>query len=297
MSKRMKFFSCLASHVSCMGALAVCSPSVCLAAAQQPSVALPPLVVTGRVVDYEGSGIKSAEVRVRKGTTLLARASVGAFDADTSANYAVAVPMSNVDADTTACVGDRLSVEVDDGSSTYSNTNAVITATGPGDVVKLNLRAASCTNPYGVSDQYLADVTDWANVYGYDGFLDANGNYQPNADYDGDGVSNYNEYLAGSDPFDPNDAGLKILSWGPVEGDDTLMEATFLASRNRVYSAERAGQGEGGGIGPFVLTSHRESPDSATERNYLTTNDSDPEIRAIYLYKESASGLYRLRLE
>ena len=50
-----------------------------------------------RVVDYDGAGLKSAEVRVRKGSLLLARCSVGSFGEDTAANYSVAVPMSNAD--------------------------------------------------------------------------------------------------------------------------------------------------------------------------------------------------------
>ena len=261
--------------------------------AQQPPATLPPVLVTGRVIDYEGLGIQQAEVRVRKGATLLARASVGSFDADTSANYALSVPMSNSNIPTTACAGDSLIVEVDDGDATYTNENSTISVGAPGQIVRLDIRAASCTNPYGVSDLYLEEITDWAYDYGYDDFFDANGNYQPNADYDGDGVSNYNEYLTGSDPFDPDDAGLKILSWSEVEGDPSLMVATFLAGVNRSYFAERAGKRDNGGIGEFSITSHLEAQDSSDPRNYFTPDRT--EVHAIYLYKNGNTGLFRLR--
>ena len=272
----------------------------CLAvfsASAAPTVALPPFIITGRITDARGAGIQSAEVRVRKGETLLARGNVGSFDADTSANYALAVPMSNADIPTAASTGDALTLEIDAGADTYSDTNLTIVAAKPGRTLKLNIRAASCTNPYGVSDAYLNDIRLYVDACGIDGFLDADGNYQPNADFDGDGVSNYAEYLAGTDPFDPDDAGLKILSWRAVEGNPDVMEATFLPGPNRSYSAERADATATTGIS-FELRPHQLTPEqNAVKKNYLNTGNEDPEVRAIYLYKEGSSSLYRLRLE
>ena len=272
----------------------------CLAvfsASAAPTVALPPFIITGRITDARGAGIQSAEVRVRKGETLLARGNVGSFDADTSANYALAVPMSNADIPTAASTGDALTLEIDAGADTYSDTNLTIVAAKPGRTLKLNIRAASCTNPYGVSDAYLNDIRLYVDACGIDGFLDADGNYQPNADFDGDGVSNYAEYLAGTDPFDPDDAGLKILSWRAVKGNPDVMEATFLPGPNRSYSAERADATAAPALS-FELRPHQLTPEqNAVKKNYLNTGNEDPEVRAIYLYKEGSSSLYRLRLE
>ena len=272
----------------------------CLAvfsASAAPTVALPPFIITGRIIDTRGAGLQSAEVRVRKGETLLARGNVGSFDADTSANYALAVPMSNADIPTAASTGDALTLEIDAGADTYSDTNLTIVAAKPGRTLKLNIRAASCTNPYGVSDAYLNDIRLYVDACGIEGFLDADGNYQPNADFDGDGVSNYAEYLAGTDPFDPDDAGLKILSWRAVEGNPDMMEATFLPGPNRSYSAERADPNAVPALS-FELRPHQLTPEqNAVKKNYLNTGNEDPEVRAIYLYKEGSSSLYRLRLE
>ena len=261
-------------------------------AEEGPSVALPPFVLTGRVVDYGGAGLKSAEVRVRKGTLLLARSAVGSFGEDTSANYSVAVPMSNKEIPTAAKAGDLLSVEIDTGSSVYTDTNLNVSAASPGRTIKLNLKAASVTNGKGVADQYLSDIRFDLEDMGL-----SMEDYDPNADYDGDGVSNYAEYLAGTDAFDPADVGLKILSWRKVDGNDNVMEATFLPGRNRAYSVERA-PAAGDKPMSFEHRPHQTDPaPGAPSKNYLITEDEDPEIRAVYLYKEGASSLYRLRLE
>ena len=279
--------------------LVSCLPLLCLlsASAAQAPVALPPFIITGRIIDYRGAGVQSAEVRVRKGGTLLVRGKVDPFDADTSANYALSVPMSTTDIPTAASTGDALSLEIEAGADTYSDTNMTITAAKPGRTLKLNIRAASCTNPYGVSDAYLDDIRVYVDACGIDGFFDADGNYQPNADFDGDGVSNYAEYLAGTDPFDPDDAGLKILSWKAVADSPDVMEATFLPGPNRSYSAERADASAAPALS-FELRPHQLTPEqNAVKKNYLNTGNEDPEVRAIYLYKEGSSSLYRLRLE
>ena len=279
----------LAALVSCLALLGASS-----APAAPPPVSLPPFIITGRITDYRGAGISSAEVRVRKGTTLLARGKVGNFAADTSANYALSVPMANADIATAASTGDALTLEIEAGADTYSDTNVTITAAKPGRTLKLNIRAASCTNPYGVSDAYLEDLRVYVDACGIDGFFGADGSYLPNADFDGDGVSNYSEYLAGTDPFDAADAGLRILSWRPVAGNPDVMEATFLPGPNRAYSAERAATS----APQFEPVPHQLSPEpGAARKNYLNTGNEDPEVRAIYLYKEGSSSLYRLRLE
>lgn len=260
--------------------------------ADDPTVALPPFVVTGRVVDYDCAGLKSAEVRIRKGDLLLARGAVGSFGSDTAANYSVAVPMSNKDISTAATAGDQLKVEIDTGVAVYADTNLSVSAASPGRTVKLNLKAAVSTNGKGVADQYLRDVR-----YDLEDMGLTMDDYDPNADYDGDGVSNYAEYLAGTDAFDPTDAGLRILSWRRVDGNDDVMEATFLPGRGRAYSAERA-QTDGDKSMVFEHRPHQTDPaPGAPSKNYLVTEDEDPEVHAVYLYKEGASSLYRLRLE
>ena len=278
-----------------IGAAVMCVAVV--AEAATPSVALPPFIITGRVIDYLGAGLSSAEVRVRKDGVLLARGSIGDIGADSSANYAVAVPMTSTPVATAACTGDALTLEIDSGAGSFSSTNATVAAANPGRALRINLRAASCTNPYGVADEYLAVLRDYIAAEGITGFFGADGAYLPNADFDGDGVSNYDEYLAGTDPFDDADAGLRILSWKAVPENPDVMEATFLPGRSRAYSAERAAA-SADGVGAFEHRVHQqEKAPGAPTKNYLLTQDEDPEIRAIYLFKEGDSSLYRLRLE
>ena len=272
-------------------------------AAATPAVSLPPFVYTGRITDYERTGFESttkgAEIRARDANgVLVARAPIVApTGGDTTANYALAIPLASAETPGAAQTGDELTFEIDpntgDARDVYAATNTFLAVGRPGRVARVDVCVATCTNPYGVADQYLDGLAAyWAEVKGTDEpFV-----YDPKADWDGDGVSNYDEYLAGTDPLNPEDAGLRILSWRPVAGNPDAFEATFLPGKGRAYSAERRAIDEPSAA--FRRTPHAETPNpSAARKAYLVTGGEDPDVRAIYLFREDAASLYRLRLE
>lgn len=259
------------------------------------SASLPPFVYTGRITSYDGSGYDSiasgAEIRARKEGALIARSKIVASTGDTAANYTLVIPMSLVDTATAAVKGDKLTFEIDPnmkGTDVFTATNVFVEVGNPGRIASVNVRVASCTNPWGVADQYLEDIESYMQEYGYT-------SYDPNADWDGDGVSNYDEYLAGTDPFSAEDAGLKILAWKTVADNPDVMAATFLPGRNRAYSAIRRAPDSDE---PFTLSPHQTtSVRYAEQKSYFVTGNEDPEVRTLYLLKEGAAALYRLKLE
>lgn len=263
------------------------------------AAAQPPFVYTGRIVNYEGSAYESvstkAEIRARKAGKLIARSPIAELSGDTAANYTLVIPMSTDSTDeATAQKGDKLTFEIDAGTgSFYTETNAFVAVDNPGRTATVNLRIASCTKVPGVADEYLDSLYAYIEEMGLTD--DKYKTYDPNADWDGDGVSNYAEYLAGTDPFNPDDAGLKILGWESVKGNSEVMALSFLPGRNRAYSAiRRAPDSEES----FATSPHQTSPVlGAPQHNYYVTGNDDPEVRTIYLLKVGDASLYRLKLE
>lgn len=274
----------------------------CLRAATAPSVSLPPFVYTGRVTDYERTGLESttkgAEIRARDANgALVARAPIVApTGGDTTANYTLAIPLASAETPGAVRMGDELTFEIDpntgDTRDVYVATNTFLAVGKPGRVARVDVCVATYTNSYGVADQYLVGLAAyWAEIKGKEPFV-----YDPKADWDGDGVSNYDEYLAGTDPLNSDDAGLRILSWRPVAGNPDAFEATFLPGKGRAYSAERRAIDSPSAT--FEQTLHAETPNpSAARKAYLVTGSEEPDVRAIYLFRDGAASLYRLRLE
>ncbi len=263
-----------------------------------PTVSVPPFVYTGRIVNYEGDSYavtaKKAEIRARKNGKLIARSTIAQLSGDTSANYTLVIPMSNDDTATDAAKkGDKLTFEIAaDKNDIYTETNAFVAVGNPGRTAVVNVRVAKCTKFPGIADEYVDAIMDYVNSDDWDGYKYTA--YDPNDDWDDDGVSNYDEYLAGTNPLDDKDL-LEILTWETVAENKNVMALRFLPGRNRAYSAIRRAPDSSA---PFTVTPHQTSPIvNGTQHNYFITGSEDPQVRVLYLLKVGDASLYRLRLE
>ncbi len=275
------------------------------AQAEEITVSTPPCIYTGRIKDYDCSGLQhwssEAEVRVRKDGVLLARGRLGSFDEDTDCNYSVSVPMATKSCPSAAAPGDTLQFEVDSRDSngaSYASTNVAVVAGRSGSTVRLDLRLSSCSNAWGIDDSYIAEAEKWARSNGY---ITAGESYDPDADWDSDGVSNREEYFAGTDPFDPSSSGLRITSFRMVSGEDgtEMVELGFKPVFGFAYSVERATNSVDR-LRDFQLRAHRRQPRfDAPERKYMECDDSSNNgaEQKIYLVRDGEIGLFRIRLD
>ena len=105
-------------------------------------------------------------------------------------------------------------------------------------ITNLTVVSTSATAfPYGddgksvlVSDDYLADLAPWMQAYG-------KATYEPAADWDGDGISNYNEYKAGTNPFDASDR-LRITDF-KIGTDTTLLSFEYAGGHLYALDSSR----------------------------------------------------------
>ena len=185
-------------------------------------------VYRGSVMNYRhevySSGNGLTVEAVSTNGTVLASCRVTDPVASSGVNYVLEVPVSSQASAKSAAVGDELTCVVrSDGGQTSVSTQAMPPVAAANAITNMNLVGSSSTAfPYGpeggvvlVSDDYLAGLAPWMQAYGKDA-------YDPAADWDGDGASNYSEYLAGTNPFDPSDR-LRILDYKvPVNAPQLL---------------------------------------------------------------------------
>lgn len=138
-------------------------------------------------------------------------------------NCMLSVPMSLEGSATTVKAGDKVlirmfrtvkDVEEEQGSvvQTVGKANDITWCVL--QIAKMRTFAAPDGGTVSVPEAYIQYYQDWLNVY-------CSGVYDPWGDTDGDGRTNYTEYLEGTDPFNP-DEGLKIVSF-VREGDELLI--------------------------------------------------------------------------
>ena len=152
-------------------------------------------------------------------------------------NFLLQIPLSSTATDSTAAVDDELNcvLKQDSGLSLavspikVGEANAVSTVA----LAYVNMKDYTSTNGTGttasVPAEYVDTIAPWMEAY------EIEGDYDPFADYDNDGASNYDEYRAGTDPFMASDR-LKIEAYTAPQ--NALHTLSFEYAGGHVYGVE-----------------------------------------------------------
>ena len=167
-------------------------------------------LIKGTLKDWQNKVLtSSAAVTIQAVSTngsVIASTKVADPSAD-GYNFLLQIPLSSTATDSTVAVGDTLNCVLvqESGLSLAANplvvgeANAVSTVS----LAYVNMKDYTSTDGTGttasVPAEYVDTIAAWMEAY------EIEGDYDPFADYDKDGASNYAEYRAGTNPFDATD--------------------------------------------------------------------------------------------
>ena len=164
-------------------------------------------LVKGTLKDWQNKVLTSTDAvtirAVATNGTPIASTKVANPSAD-GYNFLLQIPLSTTATDTTAAIGDTLNFVLvqESGLSLSASPITVGEANAVSSAVLTLVNMKSYTKDgttVSVAEEYVDGIAPWMEAYGLEG------DYDPFADYDGDGVSNYDEYRAGTNPFDDSD--------------------------------------------------------------------------------------------
>ena len=222
--------------------LLVAMLGLALGAGAAPNFPSGTFVVLGNAKNWKNASYDSTdEVTVRAvatNGTILAEATV--VDPSGGRNFALQIPLSTQPSAKTARVGDSVRLWTSYGkqvgaasapltvgcANSHTNVSLVIQET----LAFATTNAAWATDASGttvsVAKGYLDEILNpWLEAYGL--------TYEADADWDQDGRPNYQEYLAGTHPFDPTDY-LSVSSIEFVNITDFKTNLSSNATANRV---------------------------------------------------------------
>ncbi len=258
----------------------------------QTPLALAPFTFAGRIVDYAHVAYDadaSVEVRIKNAAgTLLAKTTTATGGA-TAYNYVVDVPVSSTALAGHATVGEAVTFEfVDPSGVVYAGLAATTNATVglPGALKRLDVVLASDANNDGVADEYEESIAYlmWKNGIA---------NYDATADYDGDGQSNYAEYVAGTNPFDATDR-FSVRQMAMDKGLDGYVALRVPVSRGRSYTVAATSELNPAEwrSAPFTL-----DPSVAPSTTQLNTGASEAGYKTVFVPKEGTRRFYKVNVE
>ena len=164
-------------------------------------------LIKGTLKDWQNKVLtSSAAVTIQAVSTngsVIASTKVADPSAD-AYNFLLQIPLASKATDSTAVVGDTLNCVVVQESGLSLAVDPLVV--GEANAVSTVCLAFVDTRSYSkdgttisVAQEYIDAIGVWMEAY------EIEGNYDPFADYDNDGASNYAEYRAGTNPFDASD--------------------------------------------------------------------------------------------
>ena len=194
-------------------------------------------LIKGTLKDWQNKVLtSSAAVTIQAVATngsIIASTKVADPSAD-GYNFLLQIPLSTKATDSTAAVSNTLNCVLvqESGLSlavdplVVGDANAVSTVC----LAFIDTKSYTATDGSGktvsVPSEYVDTIGVWMEAYGIAG------DYNPFADYDGDGVSNYAEYCAGTNPFDETD---KLMITAYAAPKDALHTISFEYVGGHVY--------------------------------------------------------------
>ena len=167
-------------------------------------------LIKGTLKDWQNKVLTSSAAvtvqAVATNGTVIASTKVADPTAD-GYNFLLQIPLSSTATDSTVVVGDTLNCVLvqESGLSLAASPLAVGEANAVSTVslAYVNMKNYTSTDGTGttasVPAEYVETIAAWMEAY------EIEGDYDPFADYDNDGASNYAEYRAGTNPFDATD--------------------------------------------------------------------------------------------
>lgn len=219
------------------GAFAVVAATAAVGASNFP---LGTYVYTGSVMNYRHEVSTSADgftvQAVASNGTVLASCRVTDPTVSSGRNFVLEVPVSSEASAKSAAVGDELNVVLlSQGGVTNVSPRPLPPVAAANAITNLNIVSASAQSfPDGkggtvlVADDYLDFLATYMEKAGYAA-------YDAAADWDGDGATNYEEYNAGTNPFDPSDR-LRITAFSADRENPTLL--TFEYAGGHLYALD-----------------------------------------------------------
>ena len=265
-----------------------------------PVQELYPFDIVGRIVNADNIAYDArSEIMMRVMDAegkLLAQTWVRNPDGVSPWNFVLEIPMSSVRASGYAMQGDVFQLSAKFGEKTYTGLVAPADAKigTPGDKLILKIMLAEDANGNGIGDTYEEAMRDemW--------FLEIEGDYDPELDYDGDGQSNRAEYLAGTDPFDKDDffrASAVSSRNSDVPEPTELFAVTFEANAGRSYgvvSSQEVAETSDGKLPDWKRTAFRLSRDDQKQTTVTSLDARTWEVRTIYLLRDGDKRFFKI---
>ena len=271
--------------------------AVALAALLQASAAsvANPYTFVGRVMDSKHDAFdadRKATINAKDSSGDVLATSWTFFREGTRSNYSLAVPVSTSEVDGYAVQGQRVEITVvDDVGKTWAGVVQDTTIGASGGVREVDIVLGEDNDGDGIDDSLYEELeAQWedSDYWRWDEDFD------PNKDYDGDGISTIAEALSGTNPFDPEDC-LKIAAFTHAGGAGQTASLTFTGVAGRAYSIEEATS-----LSAKVWKSCEIQPsEGASYVNYIVLPaDASRKTFTVYLLPTSAaSGFYRVRAD
>ena len=242
-------------------------------------------LIKGTLKDWQNKVLTSSSAvtiqAVATNGTVIASTKVADPTAE-GCNFLLQIPLSTTATDYTAAVGDTMNCVLVQESGLSFAVNPL--TVGEANTVQglslafVNMKTYSKDGEtVNIPLEYIDTIAVWMEAY------EIEGEFDPFGDYDGDGVSNYNEYRAGTNPFDATDK-LAITAYAAPQ--NALHAISFEYVGGHVYGVATTLSL----VNPEWATQPVKKSETGAEQSQVMPSASEEDVGETTIYVVPAEG-------